>query len=119
MNFLPAHNDHILFFEKANAARDNVVLVAINLDPFNEQGADIDLPWQTLEDGACMNGTPLAVEDQMTGERFEWRGRRQHVRLDPNALPFAIWRIAPLGGLPAERPDEADSDYHADAGNPT
>jgi starch synthase (maltosyl-transferring) len=61
------------------------------------------------------------VTDQMTGARFEWHGRRQHVRLGPGQ-PFSIWRLAPLGGLPAERPDDADSDPtgapHADAGNP-
>ncbi|CDY74411.1 Alpha-amylase [Caballeronia glathei] len=100
VNFLPAHNEHILFFEKSNAAGDNVVLVAINLDPFNEQGADIDLPWQTLERWGVHEWDAVAVEDQVTGERFEWRGRRQHVRLDPNSLPFAIWRIAPVWGLP-------------------
>ncbi|MFM0519839.1 MULTISPECIES: maltotransferase domain-containing protein [Caballeronia] len=105
VNFLPAHNDHILFFEKANASRDNVVLVAINLDPFNEQGADIELPWQTLERWGVQEGDALAVEDQVTGERFEWRGRRQHVRLDPHSLPFAIWRISPTWGLPKPQPD--------------
>ncbi|KNH10117.1 Alpha-amylase [Candidatus Burkholderia brachyanthoides] len=107
INFLPAHNDHILFFEKANASRDNVVLVAINLDPFNEQGADIELPWQTLEGWGVHEWNAVAVEDQVTGERFEWRGRRQHVRLNPHSLPFAIWRIAPADmGLPKPQPDE-------------
>jgi len=105
VNFLPAHNDHILFFEKANSSRDNVVLVAINLDPFNEQGADIELPWQTLERWGVREGDALTVEDQVTGERFEWRGRRQHVRLNPHSLPFAIWRIAPTWGLPKPQPD--------------
>lgn len=47
----------------------------------------------------------IAVEDQMTGERFEWRGRRQHVRLNPHSLPFAIWRISPTWGLPKPSPD--------------
>ncbi len=103
INFLTAHNDNILFFEKANAARDNVVLVAINLDPFNEQGADIELPWQTLDHWGVKDSDGLSVEDQMTGERFEWRGRRQHIRLDPNTRPFAIWRIAPTWGLPRKQ----------------
>ncbi len=106
INFLPAHNDHILFFEKANASRDNVVLVAINLDPFNEQGADIELPWQTLERWGVHEWDAVAVEDQVTGERFEWRGRRQHVRLNPHSLPFAIWRISPPWGSPKPQPEE-------------
>ncbi|CAH2897790.1 MAG: Alpha-amylase (EC [uncultured Paraburkholderia sp.] len=122
LTFLPAHNDNILFFEKATEARDNVIVVAINLDPFNEQGADIDLSWETFQKWNVHDHGPLEVTDQMTGARFEWHGRWQHVRLGPGQ-PFSIWRIAPLGGLPAERPDEADSDPtgapHADAGNPT
>ena len=104
LTFLPAHNDHILFFEKATRTRDNVVLVAINLDPHHEQIAEVELPWRTLDAWHVAEWDALAVEDQLSGERFEWRGRRQHVRLDPAALPFAIWRIAPLAartsGLP-------------------
>ncbi|WP_341317125.1 maltotransferase domain-containing protein [Paraburkholderia sp. IMGN_8] len=118
LTFLPAHNDHVLFFEKATEARDNVILVAINLDPFNEQGADIELSWDTFKRWNLHDHDALEVTDQMTGARFEWHGRWQHVQLG-SGQPFSIWRIAPLGGLPADRPDDADSDYHADdAGNP-
>ncbi|SHJ91703.1 maltotransferase domain-containing protein [Paraburkholderia terricola] len=117
LTFLPAHNDHVLFFEKATEARDNVIVVAINLDPFNEQGADIELSWETFRRWNLHDHAALEVTDQMTGARFEWHGRWQHVQLG-SGQPFSIWRIAPLGGLPADRPDEADSDYHADAGNP-
>jgi glycosidase len=102
VTFLPAHNDSILFFEKATPARDNVVLVAINLDAHHAQSADLELPWRTLDHWRVADWDALAVEDQMTGERFEWRGRRQHVRLDPHAQPFAIWRIAPANGLPLD-----------------
>jgi starch synthase (maltosyl-transferring) len=107
LTFLPANNDHILFFEKATEARDNVLLIAINLDPFNAQAADIELSWQTLDRWRMHEWDALAVEDQMTGERFEWRGRRQNVRLDPNTRPFAIWRIAPAAGLPRDDPARA------------
>jgi len=37
------------------------------------------------------------IEDLMTGQRFVWTGKLQHVRLDPAALPFAIWRATPFG----------------------
>lgn len=122
LTFLTAHNDNILFFEKATEARDNVIVVAINLDPFNEQGADIELSRETFQHWHLHDHGALEVTDQMTGARFEWHGRWQHVQLG-SGQPFSIWRIAPLGGLPADRPDEADSDsdsaHHADAGNPT
>jgi starch synthase (maltosyl-transferring) len=53
----------------------------------------------------------------MTGERFEWRGRWQHVRLDPHARAFAIWRIEPAKGLPREEPLPEHADEHIE-GNP-
>ncbi|WP_144112840.1 maltotransferase domain-containing protein [Paraburkholderia sp. BCC1886] len=126
LTFLTAHNDHILFFEKATESRDNVIVVAINLDPFNEQGADVELSWDTFQQWNLHDHGALEVTDQMTGARFEWHGRWQHIRLG-SGQPFSIWRIAPLGGLPAERPDESASDsdsdsdsaYHADADKPT
>jgi starch synthase (maltosyl-transferring) len=34
----------------------------------------------------------------MRDHRFVWTGKLQQVRLDPAELPFAIWRITPLGG---------------------
>jgi starch synthase (maltosyl-transferring) len=115
LTFLPAHNDHILFFEKATESRDNVIVVAINLDPFNEQGADLELSWSTFNHWQLHDHAALDVVDQLSGERFAWQGRWQHVQLDPNTRPFAIWRIAPAGGLPREAiPDETAHGASAD-----
>ncbi|WP_118181523.1 maltotransferase domain-containing protein [Paraburkholderia phosphatilytica] len=105
ITFLPAHNDGILVFEKATPSRDNVIVVAINLDPYNEQGADIELSRATFDHWHLHDHANLEVIDQMNGTRFEWQGRWQHVRLDPGRTPFAIWRIAPAGGLPRPEPD--------------
>jgi starch synthase (maltosyl-transferring) len=112
LTFLPAHNDHVIFFEKATRTRDNVVLVAINLDPHHAQSAHVELPWRTLDAWHVAEWDALAVEDQVTGERFEWHGRRQTIHLDPATRAFAIWRIAPLAarthGLPL--PDGENSE---------
>jgi starch synthase (maltosyl-transferring) len=104
ITFLEARNEQILCFEKATPSRENVVIVAISLDPWSEQGADFELPWQTFQHWRIDDGAPLAVTDELTGERFAWHGRRQHVRLDPHARPYAIWRIEPARGLPREEP---------------
>jgi starch synthase (maltosyl-transferring) len=109
LTFLPAHNEHILLFEKATETRENVILVAINLDAYHPQGADIELSWQTYERWRIHEPDTLAVTDLVTGEHFEWHGRRQHVWLDPGTRPFAILRIAPAAGLPRdERADTLD-----------
>lgn len=94
LEFHTAWNDNILYFEKATASRDNVVLVAISLDPRNVQEADVEIPlWRfDLPD----NGT-LRVEDLMRGHRFSWTGKAQRIRLDPAELPFSIWRLSKAG----------------------
>ncbi|NRO96171.1 DUF3416 domain-containing protein [Paraburkholderia sp. NMBU_R16] len=121
LTFLSAHNERILFFEKATPARDNVILVAICLDPFSPQEADVELPWHTFSHWHMLDGDALAVTDLVSGARFEWRGRHQHIRIEPDTLPFAIMRIAPAAGLPRDtraqlehgRPAAAETHHEA------
>lgn len=92
LEFLTVQNDQILYFEKATEDRDNVLLIAISLDPHHAQTASFELPlwrWQ-LPDHA-----ELAAEDLLDGSRFVWRGKTQTLRLDP-AKPYAIWRVQPV-----------------------
>ena len=95
VSFLGAQNDRVLFFEKATASRDNVVLIAICLDPYTPQTTTLELPlWRwKLDDNAS-----LAAIDQVTGEQFTWHGKSQQLHLDPGALPFAIWSVTPTHG---------------------
>jgi starch synthase (maltosyl-transferring) len=91
ISFLPAWNDNILFFEKATPGRENVILVAVSLDPHNVQEGDVELPlWKF---GLPDHGS-LAVEDLVRQHRFTWTGKHQRIRCDPGELPFSIWRIA-------------------------
>jgi starch synthase (maltosyl-transferring) len=91
-------SDQILYFSKSTPNEsgdgfgDNVILVAINLDPFAAHDATIDVPlWLfDLPDNAA-----LEVEELMSESRSTWRGRQQHIHLDPQQMPFAIWRVRP------------------------
>ncbi len=116
LTFLTAHNDRVLFFEKATRSRENVILVAISLDPFAPQDADLELPSHLFEHWHLQEWDALAVTDLVSGQRFEWRGRRQHVRIDPDTRPFAIWRIAPAAGLPRDEQALALLNQTAQAG---
>jgi starch synthase (maltosyl-transferring) len=92
VHFLNAFNDRIICYEKATPARDNVVLVAISLDPHNAQEADFECPlWEW---GISDHGSVLA-EDLLRGGEQVWTGKIQHIRLEPS-LPYAIWRLRPL-----------------------
>jgi starch synthase (maltosyl-transferring) len=97
VSFHNAFNDQILYFSKATPDLQNVVLVAVNLDPRFPQECDIEVPlwlWG-LSDTAS-----VAVTDLTGGHRFTWTGKVQHIRLDPAVLPFAISRIRPVDGVP-------------------
>ncbi len=92
LRFYPAHNDQVIFYGKPLPARGSMIIVAVSLDPFHVQEATIEVPlweWQ-LSDSASMT-----VHDLMRDTSFVWHGKLQRIRLDPNDLPFAIWRIAP------------------------
>jgi starch synthase (maltosyl-transferring) len=90
VNFLSCSNERVLYFEKFDAARTNVVLVAISLDPFNTQQAEIELPLGSfgLDDDADLNADDLA-----RGVAFVWHGKHQTVSLNPQELPYCIWRV--------------------------
>ena len=98
LKFHRADNEQVLFFTKTlSAAHDDsivedIVLVAINLDPFNVQESYAEFPlyaWGYADDAE------FAVEDLVSGNRWVARGKHQTLRLDPGVLPFLVWRITP------------------------
>lgn len=100
IRFLPSTSEHILFFLKyapsgnSSARFDgNVVLVAINLDPSAIHETWLELP---LHDFGLPDDGILQVEDLVSGGRLHWQGKRQHLRLDPNVCPYAIWRVCSM-----------------------
>jgi starch synthase (maltosyl-transferring) len=95
LTFYNAFDDDILYFGKRAGRAEEIILVAVNLDPHNARSAQIEVPlWEFgLPDDAS-----VSVEDLMHGHRFAWQGKMQQIHLDPHALPFAIWRITPLKG---------------------
>jgi starch synthase (maltosyl-transferring) len=92
LTFYNADNGQVLVYGKALPSHDDVILVAVSLDPHQAQETGFEIPlweWQ-LPDNASLN-----VEDLVTGRRFAWTGKQQRVRLDPTVLPFSIWRLSP------------------------
>jgi starch synthase (maltosyl-transferring) len=91
LKFHSAGNDNILYYRKATPEGDNVLLIAVNLDPYHAHEAVIEVPlWEWgLPDHAAVD-----IEDLVGGSRFTWHGKHQSIRLDPHKLPFAVWRVA-------------------------
>ncbi len=89
--FYTAHNDRIIYYGKAAPDGGDMILVMVSLDPHNAQEADFEVP---LWEFGLSDTDSIAVEDLAEGHRFNWHGKIQHIRLDPD-LPYRIWRIAP------------------------
>jgi starch synthase (maltosyl-transferring) len=95
LRFYPAHDDQVLLYGKTSPDGADMILVAVNLDPFHAREVTIELPlweWQLADDAS------LNVRDLMRDATSVWRGKLQRIRLDPAELPFAIWRITPSAG---------------------
>ena len=95
LRFYNAFNDQVIYYGKPLPARDNMILIAVSLDPHNPQEATIEVP---LWEWGLPDGASVMVEDLMRGTSFIWSGKLQRIRLDPDELPFSIWRIAPPRG---------------------
>ncbi|MDB5889025.1 MAG: alpha,4-glucan--maltose-phosphate maltosyltransferase, partial [Rhodocyclales bacterium] len=97
LKFHRADNDQIIFFSKTlseahdDCLLDDIVLVAINLDPFNTQESTVEVP---LHAWGLPDDSEFAIEDLVSGSRWVWRGKQQSLRLDPAALPFLVWRVS-------------------------
>ena len=91
LRFLPCDNDQILFYMKATPAMDNIVLVAVNLDPYHAQNGFVEVPFDQF--GFTDRGEVWRVRDLLTGERFEWRAGRNYVALDPHSRPAHVLRL--------------------------
>jgi starch synthase (maltosyl-transferring) len=90
LRFYLSENDNILFYGKATASRDNIVLVAVNLDPYQSHDAYIHVP---VEEFGWMDSDTYQVHDLLTDERYLWRGSRNYVLLNPQARPAHVFRV--------------------------
>jgi len=90
LRFYDADNDAILFYGKMTAARDNIILVVVNLDPHMKQHSFVDVP---IDQFGSIDGDVYQVHDLLSDARYIWRGRRNYVELDPEIQPAHVFRL--------------------------
>jgi starch synthase (maltosyl-transferring) len=90
LRFFWTDNDQLLGYLKATPDLRNILLVVVNLDPFNTQSGWVEVP--AHEWGVAWD-TPYLVHDLLSGERYTWHGDRNWVRLDPRVQPAHILRV--------------------------
>jgi Glycosidases len=83
-------NPQLLAYSKRTADRENIILTVVNLDPHHAQEGRTRLDLGEL--GIEKTDT-FQVHDLLTGSRYLWRGAENFVRLDPQQVPAAIFRL--------------------------
>ncbi len=90
LRFLKVENENLLFYAKFSEGADNVLFVAVNLDPFNPQSGFVTIP---LGDFGVQENEPYLLDDLLSGETFRWVGACNYIALSPEARPAHIFRL--------------------------
>jgi starch synthase (maltosyl-transferring) len=85
VTFLDGHNDNLIAYSKHEPG--NTIIVVANADPHNVQEGLVTVP-------ASLGLPPVfTVEDQFTGEHFDWRIGGNYVRLDPSWTKIHLLKV--------------------------
>ncbi len=90
LQFCAVDNEQLIAYVKHDDATMNVVLTVVNLDPYNTQSGWIDMDLGAL---AIDENLPYQVHDLLSDQRYQWRGRRNYVLLDPQRMPAHVFRV--------------------------
>jgi len=90
LTFCAVDNDQLIAYVKHDAASQNIVLVVVNLDPYNTQSGWVVLDLDVL---GIDPQQPYQVHDLVSDQRYPWRGARNFVMLDPQRMPAHVFRV--------------------------
>ena len=95
LRFYHADNPAILFYGKMTPARDNIILIVVNLDPHRKQNSYVNVP---IDQFGQMESDVYQVHDLLSDARYTWRGRQNYVELDPEIQPAHVFRVRRRAG---------------------
>lgn len=90
LTFCAIDNDQLIAYVKHDVASQNIVLTVVNLDPYNPQSGWLVLDLEAL---GVDQEPPYQVHDLLSDQRFQWRGARNFVMLDPQRMPAHVFRV--------------------------
>jgi starch synthase (maltosyl-transferring) len=90
IRFVNVENDYLLAYLKYTKDLSNVLLVIVNLDPFNTQAGMLDMPLDKID---VRSDESYMMFDMISDDKFFWHGWRNYVQLDPHVLPAHVFRV--------------------------
>jgi starch synthase (maltosyl-transferring) len=80
-------NPQLLVYSKTSLDKENVIIVAVNLDTLNTQAGFVELDLGKL--GLALDAT-FRVEDLLTGAIYTWSGPVNYISLTPSATAHIL-----------------------------
>ncbi len=90
LRFLDSADANILAYAKLSVDRANLVVGAVNLDPFAPHEGEIELP---LGEFGLAADAEFVLEEAFTGRATVCHDVRQRLRLDPATNPAVLFRL--------------------------
>jgi starch synthase (maltosyl-transferring) len=90
LRFYEVDNEYLIFYGKATEDFSNIILVAVNLDPFHTQSGWVTVP---IKDLGIPAEEPYLVHELLSDDKFIWHGEKNYVQLDPQVSPAHIFRV--------------------------
>jgi starch synthase (maltosyl-transferring) len=88
LQFCEVDNDSLIAYLKSDGASGNIVLTIVNLDPHHVQSGWVELDLEAI---GLDPARPYQVHDVLSEQRYQWRGGRNFVMLDPARLPAHVF----------------------------
>lgn len=89
LKFINIDNDNLIAYCKHSDDLQDVIIVVVNLDPFNTHIGWITVPLNELG----IDTHVYQVHDLLTGASYEWQGSRNYIELNPYHLPAHILHV--------------------------
>lgn len=90
LRFYNVNNDNIMFYSKISPNRDNIIFVAVNVNPFISTDTVLNFPLNELGIGW---DEQFLVEELIRDKTFYWTGANHHWAFNPDYELAAIFRI--------------------------
>jgi starch synthase (maltosyl-transferring) len=90
VKFCEAENDYLMCYCKTDEDLSNIIIVAVNLDPYHTQGGWVHIPVTEL---GVDPHQPYLVHDLLSDDKFIWHGEKNYIQIDPNIVPAHIFRL--------------------------
>ncbi len=90
LRFLQVDREEIICYVKYTDDFENVILVAVNLDPYHTHSGWLQLPLETF---GLDPEQSFQMHDLISDARFLWQGEYNYIELNPQVMPVHIFRL--------------------------